>query len=264
MLSKLPADFNKDKTRECIKRLGGATPLNIFLGQEIDRLQNVISTVRKTLKDLKLAIAGTIIMSAVLQSAYDAVYMSRVPPSWTKVSWVASQIGNWFVELLGRHAQLLTWLENGRPKCLWLTGFFNCTGLLTSVRQTDARNHQWALDDVMLRTEVLTKEKDEIKEMPQDGIYIYGLSLEGAAWDKKQEKLVESQPKILFSSLPVLHVSAVQTSTFKRQGQYYNAPCYRTPTRTDRNYIFTVTLRTVEQKPEHWVLRGVALLCSID
>ena len=41
-------------------------PLNIFLRQEIDRMQRVIVTVRTTLTDLKLAIDGTIIMSEVI------------------------------------------------------------------------------------------------------------------------------------------------------------------------------------------------------
>jgi len=39
--------------------------MNIFLRQEIDRMQKVIQNVRVTLRDLLLAIEGTIIMSDV-------------------------------------------------------------------------------------------------------------------------------------------------------------------------------------------------------
>lgn len=37
--------------------------MNIFLRQEIDRMQKVITVVRTSLNDLRLAIEGTIVMS---------------------------------------------------------------------------------------------------------------------------------------------------------------------------------------------------------
>lgn len=43
-----------------------AAPMNIFLKQEIDRIQVVIKLVRVMLRDLLLAIEGVIIMSEVI------------------------------------------------------------------------------------------------------------------------------------------------------------------------------------------------------
>ena len=60
--------------------------MNIFLRQEIDRMQRVITAVRNTLMDLKLAIDGTIIMSENLKDALDNIYDARVPALWKKVS----------------------------------------------------------------------------------------------------------------------------------------------------------------------------------
>lgn len=45
--------------------MGATQPMNIFLGQEIERIQIVINLVRKTLEDLLLAIEGIIIMNEV-------------------------------------------------------------------------------------------------------------------------------------------------------------------------------------------------------
>jgi dynein heavy chain len=59
-------------------------PLNIFLKQEVDRMQRVITSVRNTLKDLKLAIDGTIIMNENLRDALDNMFDARVPAFWRK------------------------------------------------------------------------------------------------------------------------------------------------------------------------------------
>jgi len=73
------------QVKDCLKRIGAAQPLNIFLRQEIDRMQKVLIAVRSTLVDLQLAIDGTIIMSENLRDALDCMYDSRIPNAWLKV-----------------------------------------------------------------------------------------------------------------------------------------------------------------------------------
>lgn len=71
--------------KEALTRLGSLLPMTIFLRQELDRMGKVLKKVRTTLQDLKLAVEGTIIMSAALREAFDAMYDARVPESWKKV-----------------------------------------------------------------------------------------------------------------------------------------------------------------------------------
>ena len=65
--------------------MGHLQPLNIFLRQEIDRMQRVVNVVRTTLSELKLAIDGCIIMSEHLRDALDCMYDARTPANWKRV-----------------------------------------------------------------------------------------------------------------------------------------------------------------------------------
>ena len=77
MLSKLPGDYIPHEVRERLKKMGAIAPMNIFLRQEIDRMQRVITVIRTTLQDLQLAIEGTIIMSEVRQ-----LNLQRIAPNF--------------------------------------------------------------------------------------------------------------------------------------------------------------------------------------
>jgi dynein heavy chain len=113
-----------------------------------------------------------------------------------------------------------------------------------------------------------------MKLLFQEGVYVHGLFLDGAAWEKSGHDgtLVESAPKKLFSLLPVIMVTAITKAAKKSvisnssYGPFgaYECPVYKYPARTDRYIIFSVLLATMNHKPLHWTLRGVALLCSTN
>ena len=285
LLNRIPEHYVEEEYKVKINKLGGlAIPLNIFLYQEIQRLQAVLGKITFMLTQLRLAINGEVIMSEDLQLCLDAMYDARPPRSWIftvagdEFSWILPTLGLWFSSLIQRDDQMRTWLLTGRPYCYWLTGFFNPQGMLTAMKQEVCRKHQkdankWALDDIIYHTEVTHYEKvDSVKSSPAEGCYVTGLFIEGCAWSKEQQMVVESEPKTLFVPLPVLLVSAnlkteemrVRKEAYGSQGPY-DCPCYKYRTRTDRYYVFMVTLKcTVEKNPAFWTLRGVALLCNTD
>ncbi|EFO65273.1 Dynein heavy chain [Giardia lamblia P15] len=266
MLTKLPPDYDTKVTvKQQIQKQGGkAKPLNVFLGQEIDRMQVVLSLIRTTLADLQLAIAGTIIMNEALQDSLDSLYDARVPSRWLNVSWPASTLGFWLSDVTNRCTQFTDWLTKGRPNSYWLSGYFNPQGFLTSVKQEITRMHTgWALDRVYPRTNVSKfSEKGQVNQPPEEGVYIHGLFLDAAAWDKKNNRLIDQPPKVLFVPLPLLHLDATN-DVYTYPTKMYDCPLYKTPARTGLNYIFTIKLPT-DANPNKWVLRGTALLCNIQ
>ncbi|XP_029955923.1 dynein heavy chain 5, axonemal [Salarias fasciatus] len=279
MLEKLPPDYVPHEVKGQLQKMGPLQPMNIFLRQEVDRMQRVISIVRSTLTDLKLAIDGTIIMSEDLRDALDCMFDARIPRLWLRLSWPSATLGFWFSELLERNQQLSVWIGAGRPNQFWLTGFFNPQGFLTAMRQETTRcnlSKGWALDTVALSNDVTKMMREDVSAPPPEdvgGVYIYGLFLDGAGWDRRGARLTEAPPKALFTPLPVVHVYAVSSAgggDSKRPGgggggggalSLYSCPVYKKPRRTDLNFIFSLQLRSV-QPAEHWTLRGAALLCD--
>jgi len=268
-LEKMPKPFVAHQVKNQLNKLngqGGAKPLNIHLKQEVDRMQIIIKLTKNTCEQLKLAIAGTVIMTADLQDALNCIFDARVPPKWTKKSWSSPTLGVWFGDgLVNRTAELVGWLTGGRPKSFWMTGFFNSQGFLTAVQQEVTRRHNgWALDGVQMNTEVTSLEKEdaEKKEALEEGVYVWGLYLEAAAWDKKGGKLVDAPPKKLFCPIPCLFVTAIDKKEAARYlHNQYLCPCYTIPQRTGLNFVFTANIKT-EDSPQKWVLRGTALMCS--
>ena len=262
MIGKLPNDYSPHEVKEAMVNIGGMLPMNIFLNQEIDRMQRILTLLRNTLTDLGMAIEGTIIMSDDLKIVLDCMFDAKVPDKWTKISWGSSTIGFWFTELLERDAQFKNWLFKGRPKVFWMTGFFNPQGFLTAMKQEVTRSHKgWALDSVVCQNLVTKFNKEDIRDKPPEGVYIHGLFLEGASLDKRTGKLVESRAKILYEQMPVIYIYAINTASGK-DSKLYSSPIYRKPGRKEINFIGTIDFES-DISPKHWAMRGVALLCDI-
>merc|ERR1719420_2244124 len=288
-LAKMPPDFIEEIFRKQIEKLKGPpnttdkgflAPLNIFLFQELQRLQKIISIVRSNLKNLSMAIDGTVVMTVELLDDLNAIFDARVPKRWThdasggEISWLLPNMGGWFTGLIDRFNLLQNWLENSRSamKGYWLTGFTNAQGFLTGMRQEVTRQHkkdQWALDDVITHSEILPYDLDRVKDVPEEGQNIHGLFIEGGKWNRQESKLDESEPKKLFLPMPVIYLTGTTLAARRAKGldygQYgpYDCPIYKYPKRNDRYLIFRILVKT-EQHPFHWKIRGLSLMAQCD
>ena len=159
-----------------------------------------------------------------------------------------------------RFSQLSLQRENSNTTSESIYEHFSDTNVV--ILQEVTRAHKgWALDCVVLHNDVTRFFKDDITQPPAEGVYVHGLYLDGAGWDRRGCKLVEPTQKVLFTSMPVIHIYAINT-TAGRDARMYQCPIYKKPKRTDLTYIASVDLKT-NQNPDHWILRGVALLCDI-
>jgi dynein heavy chain len=248
-------------------------------------MQFVIDIVNKVLTDIVEAIDGLIIMTPEIVDALDALYDARVPHEWIydplggEISWIIPVLGQWFGSLQDRCNQLTGWLKcgNTRPITFWMTGFFNPQGFLTSMRQEVTRQHEkdsWALDDVVDQTEILQQDIERLRDSPAEGVYVRGLFIEGARWTKADGgRLDELEGKLTYVNMPVVHVSAKQSSAKGKGGKdsyenygMYLCPVYKYPRRTTKYLISQIHLRCEGSALTalHWKLRGVAVLCSVE
>lgn len=96
----------------------------------------------------------------------------------------------------------------------WLSAFFFPQGFMTSAMQSYARKTMIPIDTLMFRTEVRNFTKDDIREVPTEGVNIHGLFLEGCKISS-DGYLTDSDKKVLFVEMPVIWLQPVQIEKYK-------------------------------------------------
>ena len=143
---------------------------------------------------------------------------------------------------------------------------------MTGAKQNYARKYTIAIDTIDFGFAVVNEEKTDLTKQPEDGVYIWGLYLEGCRWDDKAEALAESAPKVLFTKMKSIHILPMKAAEIDH-GHTYRCPVYRTAERQgsltttghNTNFVLYIYLPiNRNQTARHWVKRGVAMLSQLS
>ncbi|XP_061921125.1 dynein axonemal heavy chain 2 [Entelurus aequoreus] len=244
------------------------SPLDVVLLQEIQRYNSLLSTIISSLVELEKGIKGLVVMSSSLEETFNCMYDARVPPLWEKAYPSLKLLAAWTRDLCQRVLQFSRWAEQAQPPNLfWLSGFTFPNGFLTAVLQSAARQHKVSVDTLSWDFTVCNVDESQIQNPPKDGVYVRGLHLEGAAWDKKAVCLVEAEPMQMVCPIPAINFKPVENRK-KMAKNIYLCPCYYFPVRSGgagrASFVIAVELKSGAVNPDHWIKRGAALLMSLD
>jgi dynein heavy chain len=193
-----------------------------------------------------------------------------VPAKWLKKSFPSLKpLGSYFREVVERVAFFRKWVDEGIPSTFPLYAFFFTQAFLTGSKQNYARKHKVEIDKVDFDYQVLDGDESSFTTKPEDGVYCFGMHLDGAAWSPAERSLCESEPKVLYCPAPGVHMMPAQVKDFKKY-THYSCPLYKTADRrgilstTGHSTNFVMDIRMpCSQGNDHWIRRGACLLLSL-
>jgi len=270
ILTKLPQPFDYEMVSKKYPTNYNES-MNTVITQEVTRYNKLLKEVTSSLQNILKALKGQVVMSGALESLGNSLYNNYVPELWGKGYPSIMPLSEWVLDFLKRLDFIKDWIENGIPNIFWVNGFFFPQGFLTGQLQNFARRHKVAIDQVSFSFKILNREEEEQAKhkKPDDGCYIKGLYMEGARWDREHECVTESNPKELYSEMPIIWFKPVANKQLPKTG-FYECPVYKTLRRAgtlsttghSTNYVLAMDLPS-KLPAEHWIKRGVALICAL-
>ena len=270
-------------------------PFVVVIVQECQRMNELLTEIRRSLIELDKGLKGQLNMSTAMEDLIKAMSINQWPGrnpfslcKWESKAWPSMKnMLSEYADMLLRIQQLVKWSSDLiTPFSVWLPGLFNPTSYLTAVMQVTARRTGSPLDCMTTETHVTTYLKPtDVDYYPEDGAFVHGLYIEGARWPVGEEAgdpeavsgvpvagvLVDSRLKELLPPLPLIYVKAVPVQPtwepsavgyLRRVPDIYECPVYLTSFRGP-TYVFLATLKTADPCSK-WVLTGTAILMQTD
>tara|TARA_B100001094_G_scaffold236862_1_gene232020 strand:- start:81 stop:1538 length:1458 start_codon:yes stop_codon:yes gene_type:complete len=265
---KLPAAYDMEQAAISYPVLWEQS-MNTVLCQELARFNNLTNAMKKSLVEVEKAVRGIVVMSGPLEALGDSLVYGAIPAMWKAKSYPSFKpLAGYVTDLLERLNFLNEWLCEKPPSTYWISAFFFQHAFMTASKQNYSRAETIPIDAIGLQFEMLPS--SSYAKPPALGVYVYGFFFEGARWDKKQKKILESEPKVLFTTAPLMWFQPKRTVQIRHPPSYL-CPVYKTGDRRgilattghSTNFILDIYVPS-DLPPEHWVQRGVAMLSQLD
>ncbi|KAI9331944.1 dynein heavy chain and region D6 of dynein motor-domain-containing protein [Obelidium mucronatum] len=273
ILANLPGDFKIEEIQKIFPVMYEES-MNTVLIQECVRFNRLLVIIRQSLQNVIKALKGLVVMSKEFEELVTSLTLNRIPDMWAGKSYPSLKpLGAYVSDFIARLKFLQMWIDKQScPVVFWISGFFFTQSFLTGTLQNYARKYSLPIDLLAVKFTVMSL--DDYDTAPLDGVYIRGLYLEGARWDRDTNELGESHLKQLTDLMPVVLATPVLNDDpefLKIKEIAYDCPVYKTSARRgtlsttghSTNYVMSVAL-TTSKPAKYWVNRGVAVVLQLS